>query len=103
MTDQFQKKKYVEIAFAVLVIILVAFTYVHFTRIAAAPKTSESQVARKEIPLSIAGVTLTAFVSDTDAARTQGLSDTPSLPTGTAMLFVFDTPGQYSFWMKDMN
>jgi uncharacterized membrane protein (UPF0127 family) len=41
-------------------------------------------------------------IADTDALRQQGLSDRPSLPVGQGMLFVFDTPGPYGFWMKDM-
>jgi uncharacterized membrane protein (UPF0127 family) len=43
-----------------------------------------------------------AFIADTDATRTQGLSDIPSLSDGVGMLFVFQSPGNYGFWMKDM-
>ncbi len=43
------------------------------------------------------------FIADTDATREQGLSDISSLPTGSGMLFVFNNPGKYGFWMKDMN
>jgi len=46
---------------------------------------------------------LKVFIADTDATQQQGLSDVPSLPDGVGMLFVFNNPGQYSFWMKDMN
>lgn len=46
-----------------------------------------------DIPVSIA---------DTEQAREQGLSDTQSLPTGSGMLFIFDTPDTYGFWMKGM-
>ena len=42
-------------------------------------------------------------IADTDASREQGLSDRASLPSDNGMLFVFDTPGQYGFWMKDMH
>lgn len=31
-----------------------------------------------------------------------GLSDFPSLPPDTGMMFIFLRPGIYSFWMKDM-
>jgi hypothetical protein len=30
------------------------------------------------------------------------LSDRTTLAADSGMLFVFDTPGQYGFWMKDM-
>jgi uncharacterized membrane protein (UPF0127 family) len=42
-------------------------------------------------------------VEDTDASREQGLSGRTSLAEGSGMLFVFDSPGKYGFWMKDMN
>jgi len=35
-------------------------------------------------------------------ARAGGLSGRGSLPENTGMLFVFEEPGNYSFWMKDM-
>lgn len=41
-------------------------------------------------------------ISDTESKRNQGLSGTASLAEGTGMLFVFDRPGSYGFWMKDM-
>lgn len=42
-------------------------------------------------------------VSDTQASQMQGLSHTRNLPDWMAMLFVFDTPASYPFWMPDMN
>jgi uncharacterized membrane protein (UPF0127 family) len=47
-----------------------------------------------EIPVSIA---------DTEASREQGLSGTLSLLANSGKLFVFPSPGNYGFWMKDMN
>ena len=41
-------------------------------------------------------------VSRTHEARAQGLSGRASLCSDCAMLFVFESPGQYGFWMKDM-
>jgi len=38
----------------------------------------------------------------TNEERRQGLSGRPGLPLNTGMLFIFDTPGKHSFWMKDM-
>jgi len=39
----------------------------------------------------------------TDATRQQGLSDRLSLPAGTGMHFIFDTPSRYTFWMHGMH
>jgi len=41
-------------------------------------------------------------IADTDETRQEGLSGTPSLLAGTGKLFIFDSPGTYAFWMKDM-
>ncbi len=42
------------------------------------------------------------YVADTPNLRAQGLSGKKSLPIGSGMMFVFDKPDQYGFWMKDM-
>jgi hypothetical protein len=41
-------------------------------------------------------------VADTAPERSQGLSGRPSLAPGTGMLFVFEQPGTYTFWMIEM-
>jgi len=41
------------------------------------------------------------IVSNTEELRTKGLSGRTDL--NGAMLFVFNTPSKYGFWMKDMN
>lgn len=41
-------------------------------------------------------------IADTLARREKGLSGRAELPEGEGMLFIFDTPGLYGFWMKDM-
>lgn len=40
---------------------------------------------------------------DTPAARELGLSGRQSLASDHGMMFVFDEPSNYCFWMKDMN
>ena len=41
-------------------------------------------------------------VAETDRDREQGLSGRANLGADTGMIFVFDEPDQYGFWMKDM-
>ncbi len=41
-------------------------------------------------------------VAQTQRARQQGLSGRKSMPANHGMLFVFQTPDKYCFWMKDM-
>jgi uncharacterized membrane protein (UPF0127 family) len=50
----------------------------------------------------IAGVRLSVEVVDTLAERGRGLSGREMLPENNGMLFVFDTPGRYGFWMYGM-
>jgi uncharacterized membrane protein (UPF0127 family) len=38
----------------------------------------------------------------TPQAREQGLMGRDGLEPGSGMLFIFDAPGRYSFWMKNM-
>lgn len=41
-------------------------------------------------------------VANTDKLRERGLSGHTPLQDNEAMVFVFDNPGKYGFWMKDM-
>jgi len=54
------------------------------------------------VTLSVAGTRVVADVADTQQERIKGLSGRASLPYGHGMLFVFDDPGHYAIWMKDM-
>jgi len=51
----------------------------------------------------IAGQDIKVDLALTEAQREQGLSGRQSLNENEGMLFVFDSPGNYPFWMKDMN
>jgi len=53
--------------------------------------------------LEIGGQILSVEIADTATLRSKGLSNRPSLQTGTGMIFIFDKPDIYGFWMKDMN
>ncbi|MBX4216008.1 DUF192 domain-containing protein [Candidatus Parcubacteria bacterium] len=66
-----------------------------------ATQPRETFVTNGEVGL--AGTTIRVAIADTPALWTQGLSGTPSMPKDAGMLFVFDTPDKYGFWMKDMN
>lgn len=52
--------------------------------------------------LTVNNKTLFVWVANTVDRRTRGLSGSEYLPPGTGMLFVFDSPGIYGFWMFDM-
>ncbi len=46
--------------------------------------------------------TYTLFIADTEEKRSKGLSDIPSIKSNEGMLFTFEKPDYYFFWMKDM-
>lgn len=45
---------------------------------------------------------LVVEMANTQASRELGLSGRPHMRDDEGMLFVFDKPGRYGFWMKDM-
>ncbi len=54
------------------------------------------------IPMTIGDVEVLASVAKSWPDRIKGLSDTPYLPEQVVKLFVFDSAGYHSIWMKDM-
>lgn len=46
--------------------------------------------------------TISLIVADTPMLRESGLSGVKYMPENTAMLFIFDKPDKYEFWMKEM-
>ncbi len=74
-------------------------------------RSMSSGAAQKEYPpLAYASTTILgpkgniyAEIADTPALQERGLSGRSSLAPRAGMLFIFPTPGVYSFWMKDMS
>lgn len=59
-------------------------------------------LSRKEQPtITIHSHAFSVEIADTSDERTKGLSGRTNLDENTGMLFVFEEPGHYSFWMKD--
>lgn len=52
--------------------------------------------------LKVGTTLISVEIADTTPKRSQGLSGRESLPSGSGMLFVFDSPRKYQFWMKGM-
>jgi uncharacterized membrane protein (UPF0127 family) len=50
----------------------------------------------------IGDASFTVELAVTPQQRAQGLSGRPGLAPGTGMLFIFESEGLHSFWMKDM-
>jgi uncharacterized membrane protein (UPF0127 family) len=53
--------------------------------------------------VAIAGQKVKVDAAITKGEKEKGLSGRTGLEKNTGMLFIFDQPGKYPFWMKDMN
>lgn len=60
------------------------------------------QLRQGEVYLEVGEYGYKAAVARTSEERARGLSERETLCEDCAMLFVFDTPGLYGFWMKGM-
>ena len=56
----------------------------------------------RQVNVTVNGVNLIADVASTDIQQTKGLAVKDHLNENEAMIFVFTTPGNHAFWMKDM-
>lgn len=64
-----------------------------------------STTTTKKLPttnVEVGGVKVKAEVVKSQAEIQKGLSGRESLGEGKGMLFAFEDPGRYSFWMKNM-
>jgi len=70
--------------------------------------SSENDIADISVPdmgdyLIINDNKLLIDIADTAEKRTRGLSGRPNLGENEGLFFIFEVPGRFSFWMKDMN
>lgn len=61
-----------------------------------------NKIVRHSYDITTPNGVIEAEVVDTNASRELGLSGRSKLSPNEGMLFVFDMPGKYGFWMKDM-
>jgi hypothetical protein len=61
-----------------------------------------SEIYRSDTLIKFSGGQLRAEKEQTEASREKGLGGRRCIANNQAMLFVFDKPGYYPFWMKDM-
>lgn len=80
------------------------FTYAYYCGF---QKVCKSEIAEKIVrpgkELVLPKGTVFAEVVNTPASRAKGLSRRSTLPEDEGMLFIFEHPGKYGFWMKDMH
>ncbi len=88
---------------SVLTLLIVVGVPGYFFYSSFAKSHMQKQATQATSQVTIGDVTLQVEVESTEAAREQGLSGRTSLAEGSGMLFVFEQPSLYGFWMKDMN
>jgi len=59
--------------------------------------------SQKKNQLKVGSATVNIEIADTGEERSRGLSDRESLCSDCGLLFIFDEPGFYPFWMRRMN
>ena len=65
------------------------------------PAAAQSPYRLPVIPLEAGGHAIRAEVASSEAQRARGLMQRSSMPENHGMLFVFEAPARYCFWMKD--
>lgn len=87
----------------VIIISLVVLAIVGFTTYKFWPHQNSQVKGLKISQIKIGSQTIKAEVADTQELRNKGLSGRESLCTDCGMVFIFESPGLYSFWMNEMN
>ena len=95
-----EQKKLLSVGAAIGVVALLISLIAVFAH---ALKTTPMPAQQKISQVTIGTTAVQVEVADTDAKRELGLSYRDALLPGHGMLFVFDTPDTYGFWMKDMS
>jgi uncharacterized membrane protein (UPF0127 family) len=60
------------------------------------------EIYRNDVQIKANGQTINAQTAQTEQEREKGLSGKACLGPNQGVLFVFDKPAGYAFWMKDM-
>ena len=91
------KKKVICSFLIVIIFFLLAFFFIKHSSKKIQPKSVAN------IFVEIGGQRVKVDLAFTPTEQAQGLSGRKNLASDEGMLFVFNKPDRYSFWMKDMN
>lgn len=85
--------------FLIIGLIIVIWSFYTFLN---KPAPAKYQTAITTHTLRVGNYVLPIEIADTEAAREQGFSGRERPESGHGLLFIFETPGMYGFWMKEM-
>ncbi len=97
------KNKTVSTVLSIIFLLVLVSLFFLRDKILPASIVEPQNVAPQISSVIIGGEVISVKIADTPALQGKGLSGTESLAAGEGMLFVFDKPDAYAFWMKDMN
>lgn len=83
-------------------IILVIFAGVVFFQFSSKPNNKKSTLGSQAPSVTITNHIFKVELAKTPKDQQHGLSGRKSLPENQGMLFIFDHPDLYNFWMNDM-
>ncbi len=86
----------------VFVMLLIAFAAM-FAFVASKTNILSKNHSASAREAKIGSADITLEFAQTPYELEHGLSDRPSLPEQSGLLFIFREPGLYNFWMKDMH
>lgn len=92
---------YLKLAGLLFIIFIAFFAIINLLFFKHKTGTSEN-TSQSLFSLKINNINLEVELADTLEKRATGLSNRDSLQDGHGMLFVYQEPGFYSFWMKEM-
>ncbi len=100
LSTPIQLKKIIPPWFSFLFLFLMLLSSVAYKEIenVLAQEQKQNQTAL----VTVGGVNLITSLSTTPDAQSKGLAIRDSLNENEGMLFIFENPQKYSFWMKDM-
>ena len=89
-------------AVSVALVAVLAGVSIVVWRMGRLPSVAGGQPPLPQRVLALPGGNFTVEIADEEGERRQGLGGRKGLPPGTGMLFLFEAPGIYPFWMKGM-
>jgi hypothetical protein len=110
-TPHSSKVLIIDAILAIIVIAIVVYLF-EIRTVNSAPAAPIVQNAQSQTITSVSSSTLPGqqqiqplalLYATTTALQQLGLGNRASLPADEGMLFIFATPGNYGFWMKDMH
>lgn len=89
------------IVIGITLAIFITFIFIQFNPFAQTA-TENKSAEKPPSTVKINDQTFNIHVARTDEEKQRGLSGRESLPLDEGMLFLFEEPNQYTFWMKEM-